>query len=121
MRARSGWITALTLSLILLLVLPGLFIIGWNWRNGYGGMMGGAGMMGGFGYLAPLGFFGMMLMWLIPLGSLLLLVTGGIALINNLVKPGGSAAVKPDWRCSNCGKPVQSDWAFCPECGKLLK
>jgi hypothetical protein len=121
MKTTIGWVLAIPLGLFILLVLPGVFMMGSNWGASYRGMMGGAGMMGSLGYLAPLGYFGMTLMWLVPLGGLALLVAGAIALAHSLVKPGNSTSIKPDWKCSNCGKPAQSDWGFCPACGKILQ
>jgi len=120
MKSKTGWILAITLGLVLLLVLPGLFMMGRFWAGGYGGMM-GPGMMGRFGYMNPLGFFGMALMWLIPIGVLVLLVIGAVALVNGLTKPGDPATPVSDRKCSNCGKPAQSDWTICPYCGKSLQ
>ncbi len=62
MKNTIGWVLAILLGLFVLLVLPGVFMMGRNWGASYRGMMGGAGMMGGLGYLAPLGYFGMTLM-----------------------------------------------------------
>ena len=117
MKSKTGWILVITLGLLLLLVLPGFFMMGRSWTGGYGGMM-GPGMMGGFGYMNPLGFFGMALMWLIPIGLLVLLVYGAVALINSLSKPGNSTPPALDRKCSNCGKQAQPGWTTCPYCGK---
>ncbi len=115
MKSKTGWIVVIALGLILLLVLPGIFMMGRSWTGGYGGMM------GGFGFMNPLGFFGMSLMWLIPIGLLVLSVFGAVALINGLTKPGNSAPPAPERTCSNCGKPAQSAWTTCPYCGKPLQ
>ncbi len=115
MKSKTGWILVITLGLLLFLVLPGLFMMGQFWTGGYGGMM------GGFGYMNPLGFFGMALMWLIPIGLLVLTVYGAVALINSLTKPGNSAPPVSDRKCSNCGKQAQSGWTTCPYCGKPLQ
>lgn len=120
MKSTIGWI--LGIVLVLLLVLPALFIMGRFWSGGYGGMMGGyGGMMGGFGHMGIFGFFGMALMWLIPLGLLVLVVVGVVALVNGLTRSGNTAAPLPARNCPSCGKPAQSDWATCPYCGTALK
>jgi uncharacterized membrane protein len=120
MKTKTGWIVAIIIGLILLLVLPGLIMMGRPWAGGYGGMMGN-GMMGGFGYWNPLGFVGMALMWLIPIALLVLLGFGTVALINGLTKPENSARPVAGLNCSNCGKQTQSDWTNCPYCGNSLK
>lgn len=81
---------------------------------GYGyGMMGyGRGMMGGFGFFP----FGMGLMWLIPLGTIALIVLGVVWLVNNT----NSSKPVQGKVCSSCGKPVQADWKTCPYCGNNL-
>jgi uncharacterized membrane protein len=119
MKSKTGWILAIVLGLVILFLLPSL-LMGRFWLGGFNGMM-GPGMMGGFGYQNPLGFFGMTLMWLIPLGVLVLLVIGAVALVNGLIRPGNLTPVVSERKCSNCGKPVQTDWATCPYCGKSLR
>jgi len=122
MKSKTGWIFAIVTSIILLLVLPGIFMMGRSWSGGYGGMMGGySGMMGNFGYMNPFGFIGMALMWLIPLGFIVLIVFGAVSLINGLTKPGKSAPPAAGSTCSSCGKQTQSDWTNCPYCGSTLK
>ena len=56
------------------------------------------------------------LMWIFPLGFLVLLVLGIIWLIKALRKP--EAVPLQTHSCKNCGKPVQEDWRNCPYCGK---
>ena len=119
MKSKTGWIVVIALGFLIFLVLSGIFMMGRFWIGGYGGMM-GPGMMGGFGYWNPFGFFGMALMWLIPIGVLVLLVLGAVALVNTLTRPGNSALPIADRTCSNCGKPAQSGWTTCPYCGKPL-
>jgi zinc-ribbon domain len=121
MKSKTGWIIVITLAVILLLVLPGIFMMGRFGTGGYGGMMGPGGMMGGYGYQNPLGFFGMALMWLIPLGFLVLVVFGVVALVNGLNKPATPVTPVSDRKCSNCGKQAQPDWKTCPYCGNQLK
>ena len=73
----------------------------------------GYGMMGGYGF-SPFGG----LMWLIPLGTLALVVLGIIWLVNNL---NGSKNVQASPRvCASCGKAAQADWKTCPYCGNTL-
>ena len=120
MKSKTGWILAIVLGLVILFILPSL-LMGRFWTGGYGGMMGGPGMMGGFGYLNPLGFIGMALMWLVPVGILVLLVLGAVALFNGLTKSGNAAPAAPVRKCSNCGKSTQSDWTTCPYCGISLQ
>lgn len=118
MKSKIGWILGIILVLVLVLVLPALFMMGRFWSGGYGNMMGGyGGMMGGFGHMGIFGFFGMALMWLIPLGLLVLVVVGVVALVNGLTRSGNTAASLPARNCSNCGKPAQSGWTTCPYCG----
>jgi hypothetical protein len=124
MKMKTGWIVVLILGVILLLVVPGMFMMGRTWTGGYGGMMGNGGyggMMNGFGFMSPFGFFGMALMWLIPIGLLVLVVLGAVALVNGLSKPGNSGAPAAERTCSNCGKPAQAGWSTCPYCGNPLK
>ena len=119
MKLKTGWIVEIVVALVLILVLPGIFMGGRSWTGGYGGMM-GPGMMGGFSFWNPLGFIGMALMWLIPIGLLVLLVLGAVALINALSRQGKAVTVMPDRTCANCGKPAQPGWTTCPYCGKSL-
>jgi hypothetical protein len=118
MKSKTGWILAITFGLVILFFLPSL-LMGRSWLGGYGGMM-GRGMMGGFGYMNPLGFFGMALMWLIPVGLLVLLVMGAVSLINGLTRQGNPLPPGSERKCTHCGKPAQSDWITCPYCGNSL-
>ena len=121
MKSKIGWILGIVLVVVLLLALPVLFMMGRLWPGGYGGMMGGyGGMMGGFGHMGSFGFFGMALMWLIPLGLLVLVVAGVVALVNGLTRSSNTQAPLPGQKCSNCGKPAQADWTTCPYCGTSL-
>ena len=62
------WIAGIFGFGLLLFIFSGSIMGGW-------GMMGGYGMMGNGGY-APLGWFGMIFMWLIPIGLLVLAILG---------------------------------------------
>ena len=78
------WIFGITVTLIVLVALPLIWqLIAPN--SGYGMMQGyGYGMpMMGYGYgMMP---FGMLFMWLIPLGTLILIVLGIIWLVKQLM------------------------------------
>jgi hypothetical protein len=123
MKSTMGWIFAVVMIVALVFALPFAFrLAGWD---GYGGFGRFHGMMGdGFGYFSPFGFLGMGLMMLVPLGLIVLLVLGGVALVNSLTRPGGYPVqpVSPGGRpCPNCSKPTQTDWINCPYCGSSLK
>jgi hypothetical protein len=117
MKSTIGWIVAILFGLLLLLLLPGAWMMGRGWTGGYGGMMGG-----GFSFMHPFGWGGMLLAWLIPLGVVLLLVFGAVALLNSLNRPGNitqpPAALSRT--CPNCSRPAQGDWNHCPYCGQDL-
>ena len=117
MKSKIGWIVVTIFVLVALLFLPSL-MRGLFWGNGYGGMMGGyGGMMSGWGFMNPLGFLGMALMWLLPLGTVILLAYGA-AVLFGLSKPGD--ALPAERNCANCGKGAHADWTSCPYCGKTL-
>jgi len=120
MRSKTGWIIVVVIGLVLLFVFPGIFMMGRTWTGGYGGMM-GSGLMGGYGFWNPLGLIGMAMMWLVPLGLLVLLVLGVVALVNGLTGSRHPATPTAGLNCSNCGKPTESNWMTCPYCGKSLK
>ncbi|NCP87835.1 MAG: hypothetical protein CO094_02585 [Anaerolineae bacterium CG_4_9_14_3_um_filter_57_17] len=72
----------------------------------------GYGMMGGFGFFP----FGMGLMWIVPLGTIVLVAFGIVWLVNNL---NGTKTVQGRV-CPSCEKPAQADWKTCPYCGNGL-
>ena len=114
------WVTIIVVAVAALLVgamLGPLFL--WGGGLGYrGGMMGGySGMMGGF---APFGWIGMLLMWVFPLGVLVLVVVGIVWLVNAVSRPRSQAPIAPAKTCPNCARPVQADWRNCPHCGTTL-
>ncbi len=92
------WIVVGVVALFLLGMFGGIFLpFGWNnsaygygcadsW-NGYGMMGGyrGMPMMGGWGMM-PFGMFGMLFMWLIPLGVLALIIGGIFWLVRTLTQ-----------------------------------
>ncbi len=116
MKSKTGWILAIVSGLVILFLLPSL-LMGRFWTGSYAGMMGSPGMMGSFGFPNPFGFFGMVWMWLIPAGILVLLVLGVVALINGLTKSRNAESAVPNQKCANCSKNILSDWTNCPYCG----
>lgn len=121
MKSNIGWILAIVLGLVLILGVPALFMMGGFGQGYYGGMMGGYGHMGSWGHMGGFGFFGMLMMWLIGLGLLVLVVVGVVFLVNALNKTNNPSALQPGPKCPNCGKSVQADWTTCPYCGTSLK
>ena len=117
------WVTIIVVAVAALLVgaVLGPFFVGGSGPGywGRGDMMGGygGGMMGGF---APFGWIGMLLMWVFPLGVLVLVVLGIVWLVNAVSRPRGQALVAPAKTGPNCARPVQADWRNCPHCGTAL-
>ena len=79
---KSYWI-ALAISgaaLLILIIIGSSLFGGWNYRGW--GMMGDwpGGLMHGYGF-GSFGWLGMILMWLIPLGLILLVVMGVVGLV----------------------------------------
>jgi len=86
----------------------------------FGGHYGGWGMMGrGMMGLGPFGGFGMMLMWLFPLGLLIAIVLGSVWLVRALAGTGTTAKLVAP-ACPQCHRSLQSDWQVCPYCGHRL-
>jgi hypothetical protein len=113
---KNTWKWILGIALVLVLFFgPYLFQLVFP-TIGYGyGMMGSGrsgGMMGGFGFFP----FGMGLMWLVPLGIIVLVALGIVWLVNNIngTKTGQGRV------CPSCGKPAQADWKTCPYCANGL-
>jgi uncharacterized membrane protein len=80
------------------------------------GFLGQSGMMGSWGY-SLFGSMGMILMWLIPVGLIVLIFLGFMRFIQGRSKRLSST----DQVCLHCRKSVQADWQFCPFCGTSLK
>jgi len=119
MRKNIGWIIAISLLIIILLILPGLFMFGRGWLGSYD-MMGSYGYMHG-GMMGGWGTPWMFLFWLIPVGFLILVIAGGVWLGNALSNRGPEApSALPAQTCSSCGKPTAADWKVCPHCGNAL-
>ena len=115
---KNLWKWFLALAFVLILFF-GPYLFGLLFPTiGYGhGMMdygraGSGGMMGNFGFFP----FWLGLMWIVPLGIVVLAVLGVVWLFNNL---NGSKTVQ-GMTCSSCGKATQADWKTCPYCGITL-
>jgi hypothetical protein len=119
MKKVSWWVVGIFGLIVLLFLIGGGMMSGWGYGNyGYGGwgMMGGPGMMG-WGY-SPFGWMGMLFMWLIPVGFIVLTVLGIAWLARG---SGNTTILSSQIPCHNCGKAVQADWKNCPYCGTTLK
>src|SRR5574341_1937384 len=92
-------------GVVLLAFLIGVSLLGGGWGYGGWGMM-GPGMMG-WGW-SPFGWFGMLFMWLIPLGFIVLTVLGGVWLVR-AVGGGTTNPPIPTRACPSCGRAVQAD------------
>jgi len=87
--SKNTWIVISILGIVVLLViLAGMYFVG-GWNNSGGGTMGnwGSGMMRGWGFNS-FGWIGMILMWLIPIGFLVLVVLGISGLVRGLINDG---------------------------------
>lgn len=88
MDKRMMWVVIAIVGLVVVFViLAGSGLLGWGWRTGTWGVMGPA-MMGRWGF-ASLGWLGMLWMALIPLGFLILVVTGVAWLVSQLFTGAG--------------------------------
>lgn len=117
---KINWLVIGIISIVAILILfwAGT-MIGGGYR-GYGMMGGNGGMMGSF---SPFGFgifgmgFGMLFVWLIPVGLVVLAVYGATSLARNTESNVSTSLPS----CPNCGKTTQADWQNCPRCGTILK
>jgi hypothetical protein len=117
---KVNWTAVAVFSIVVVIVfLVGVSLLGGRNYGGWG-MMGpggmGPGMMGGWSF-GLVGWIGMILMWLIPIG-LVILVVAGIVWVVRSIGSGGTPA--PTRACPNCGRFVQADWKNCPYCGEGL-
>lgn len=113
---KVNWTVVAVVAIIVLLVLQVVGSLLGGWGYGGWGMM-GPGMMGGWGF-APFGWIGMIFMWLIPLGFLVLTALGIAWLVRAV--GGGNNPLASAKNCPSCGRGVQVDWRNCPHCGATL-
>ena len=80
---KVNWLVVGVSSIVgLLLLFGGGMMGGWGYRGW--GMMGSGGMMNNWGYSpSPIGWIGMIFMWLIPVGLVVLAVFGIVWLVRN--------------------------------------
>ena len=90
---KVNWLVVGIIGIVALLLLfgGGMMMGGWGYRGwsmmGPGGMLGPGGMMNNWGYSSspsPLGWIGMIFMWLIPVGLVVLAVFGVVWLVRNV-------------------------------------
>ena len=116
MKVAARWIAATVLIVVLIALASGIFLTGMGWSRG-----GGPGfypMPHMFGYFPRGGWFGMGLMWLIPIGVVALIAWAVATLLHRPTQAG--PAGDTGRACPSCGKPAQLDWTTCPYCGKPL-
>ena len=117
---KINWLAVSFIGIVAILALfwIGTMIGDWGYRS-YG-MMGGYGGHMGWGY-SPFGWigmgFGMLFMWLIPIGVIALVVFGVASLVRNTGNPTAFTSQHP---CPNCGKDTHANWQNCPYCGTKL-
>ena len=84
---KINWLLVGIMGFVIILILFGAGMLIGDWRYRDWGMMGPSGMMENWGYSdtsAPLGWIGMIFMWLIPGGLIVLAVFSIVWLVRNL-------------------------------------
>ena len=84
---KVNWLIVGIMSFVIILLLFGAGMLMGDWRYRDWGMMGPSGMMENWGYSStpsPLGWIGMIFMWLIPVGLLVLAIFGIVWLARNV-------------------------------------
>ena len=113
---RINWTAVAVFAIVALLVfLASISLLGGRGYGGWGMM--GPGMMSGWGF-APFGWIGMLFMWLVPIGFLVLVVLGIAWLVRALGSRDNPPV--PGQTCPSCGRDVQAGWRNCPHCGATL-
>jgi len=108
---KINWTVVVVIVIIALFVLLfGVSLLG-GW--GYGGLG-----YGGWGMMGPWMMGGMLFMWVIPIGLIVLTVLG-IAWFVRTIDENKNPATRLH-NCSSCGRSVQTGWKNCPYCGEPL-
>ena len=84
---KVNWLIVGIMSFVIILILFGAGMLMGDWRYRDWGMMGPSGMVENWGYCytpTPLGWIGMIFMWLIPAGLMVLAVFGIVWLVRNV-------------------------------------
>ena len=83
---KVNWLLVGIISFVIILILFGTGMLMGDWRNHEWGMMGPNGMRENWypSTPSPLGWVGMIFMWLIPAGLMVLAVFGVVWLVRNL-------------------------------------
>ena len=84
---KVNWLIVGIMSFVIILILFGAGTLMGDWGFRDWGMMGPVGMMEDWGYPptpSPLGWMGMIFMWLIPVGLIVLAVFGIVLLVRNV-------------------------------------
>lgn len=131
---KINWTQVLVFGLVVLVVfalgIGVLVLLFGGWGTMGSGMMGPGGMRGGWcpwcggtgrgvgGVLAAV--IGLSLGCLLPLALLALLILGIVWLTRNTGRD-RTTSTKPAATCPTCGRPVEPDWAACPNCGEDLR
>ena len=131
------WITSIVLLAVLLLFVPSMLMLGrgtsmhsdYGMMSGYsnsgpgstmmGGDYDGYNMMGDYGGHSMMGGW-MAFGWIIPVFILILIIGAGVWLGNSLTNRGINRSAALARICSNCNKPIESDWKTCPYCSTTL-
>jgi hypothetical protein len=113
---KVNWTLVVVISLVILFIL--MFGASLLSGRGYGGLGYGGWGYGGWGMMGPWMMGGMLFMWLIPIGFIILAVFGIAWLVRAI--GGGTNPPAPAHLCPSCGRSVQIDWKNCPYCGTAL-
>jgi hypothetical protein len=84
---KVNWLIVGILSFVIILILFGAGTLMGDWGFPGWGMMGPQGMMEDWGYYptpSPLGWVGMIFVWLIPVGFIVLAVFGSVWLVRKV-------------------------------------
>ncbi len=106
---KTNWVAVVAIVIVIVVLVAGAGMMG-TW--GYGGW----GMMGPW-MMSPWMMGGMFLVWLIPIGLLILIGLGIAWLVQSLGQGNPPAQTST---CPSCGRAVRSDWKNCPYCGSAL-